>query len=86
MPMLKNLYRLGRVRLFSPLGIVIVGALILLDEIIRQGYFFRPSDIFAPRITHEKFLVGLFMIGFVSQYRRMRGSKRKRDEKLSQKV
>ena len=86
MPMLKNLYRLGRVRLFSPLGIVIVGALILLDEVIRQGYFFRPSDIFVPRFTHEKFLVGLFMIGFVFQYRKMRNSRRKRGEKLSYKA
>lgn len=86
MPMFRKLYRLGRVRLFSPLGIVIVGALILLDEAIRQGYFFRPSDIFVPRLTHEKLLVGLFMIGFVSQYTRMRSSRRKRNAKLSPKV
>lgn len=84
--MFKKLYRLGKVRLFSPLGIVIVSALILLDEAIRQGYFFRSSDIFALRVTHEKFLVGLFVIGFVSQYRRMRSSRIKRHERLSQKV
>ena len=84
--MLKNLYRLGRVRLFSPLGIVLVGALIILDEAIRQGYVFRLSDIFVPRITHEKFLIGLFMIGFVSHYRRMKALRRKRDDRLSRKV
>ncbi len=85
--MFKKLYRLGRVRLLSPLGIVIVGALIILDEAIRQGYAFRLSDIFAPRITHEKFLVGLFMIGFVSHYyRRTRAFRRTRDDRLSQKV
>lgn len=72
--------------MFSPMGIVIVSALILLDEAIRQGYFFRPSDIFVPRITHEKFLVGLFMIGFVSHYRKVRALRIKRNERLSQKV
>ena len=84
--MLKNLYRLGRVRLFSPLGIIIVASIILVDELVRQGYFFRLSDIFAPRFTHEKFLVGLFVIGFVSQYRKARISRKIRNEKLSQKV
>ena len=84
--MFKKLYRLGRVRLFSPLGIVIVGALIILDEAIRQGYVFRLSDIFAPRITHEKFLLGLFMIGFVSHYRRTKALRRARNDRLPQKV
>jgi hypothetical protein len=63
-----------------------VGVIILLDEAIRQGYFFRLSDIFAPRITHEKLLVGLFMLGFVSQYTRARSLRRKRNEKLSPKI
>ena len=84
--MLKNLYRLGRVRLFSLPGILIVSALILLDEAIRQGYFFRPSDIFVPRITHEKFLAALFVIGAFSQYRKARASRKKRNERLSPKV
>jgi hypothetical protein len=75
--MFKKLYELGKAQLFSPLGIVIMSALLLLDEVMRQGYFFRPSDVFALRFTHEKFLVGLFMIGFVSQYRRIRKSKGK---------
>ena len=86
MPMLKSLYRLGRVRLFSHWGIIIVGALILLDEIIRQGYFFRPSDIFALRLTHEKWVVALLVIGAFSQYRRVRASRRIRNARLSQKV
>mgnify|MGYP001606782944 CR=1 FL=1 len=84
--MFRKLYRLGRVRLFSPVGILIVIALILLDEVLRQEYFFRPSDIFAPRLTHEKWVVALFMIGFVSQYRRVRAFKRTRNADLSQKV
>lgn len=84
--MFRKLYRLGGVRLFSPLGIVIVSAIILLDEAIRQGYFFRLPDIFAPRITHEKVLVALFMIGVFSQYRRAGSPKRTRNERLSQKV
>lgn len=84
--MLKSLYRLGKVRLFSPLGIIIVSVLILLDEARKEGYFFQTSDIFAPRITHEKVLVALFMIGAFSQYRKARALKKTRNEKLSQKV
>lgn len=78
--MFKKLYRLGKVRLFSPLGILMVGAIILLDEAIRQGYLFRPSDIFVLRLTHEKLLVGLFMVGMFSQYRRVKALRRKRNE------
>gem|GEM_PF-3856533 len=84
--MFRKLYRFGRVRLFSPLGIVIVSALILLDEVMREGYFFRFSDIFTPILTHEKFLVGLFMVGVISHYRRVRVLKKARHERLSQKV
>lgn len=84
--MLKNLYRLGRVRLFSPLGILIVSFLVLVDEARKQGYFFQASDIFAPRMTHEKALVALLVIGVISQYRRVRASKRKRNERFSQQV
>lgn len=86
MPMFKKLYRLGRVRLFSPLGILIVSVLILLDEARKEGYFFQASDIFAPRITHEKVLVALFMIGAFTQYRRGRALRKKRNAALSQKV
>ena len=74
--MFKKLYRLGRVRLFSPLGILMIAALILLDEILRKEYFFLPSDILAPRITHEKWVVALLVIGAFSQYRRTRTLKK----------
>ncbi len=86
MPMLKNLYRLGKVRLFSPLGILIISFLVLLDEARKQGYFFQLSDIFVPRITHEKTLVALLMIGAFLQYKRVRAGRKKRNEGLSQKV
>ena len=78
--MLKNLYRLGRVRLFSLPGILIVSVLILLDEARQEGYFFQASDLFVPRITHEKVLVALFMIGAFSQYRKAKDLRRKRNE------
>ena len=84
--MLKNLYRLGKVRLFSPLGILIVSVLILLDEARQEGYFFQTSDLFVPRITHEKVLVALFMVGLFSQYRKAKALGRKRNERLSPKV
>jgi hypothetical protein len=84
--MFKKLYRLGRVRLFSPLGILTIAVLILLDEILRREYFFLPSDILSPRITHEKWVVALLIIGAFSQYRRVRASRRIRNGKLLRKV
>lgn len=80
MPMFSKLFRLGRVRLFSSLGILMVAALILLDEVLRRGYLFRPSDILALRITHEKWVVALFMLGFYLQYRKAKTSRKKRNE------
>ena len=78
--MFRKLYRLGRVRLFSPLGILIVSLLLLLDEARKQGYFFQLSDILVPRMTHEKALVALLMIGVFTQYRRVKTRRIKRNE------
>ena len=78
--MFRKLYRLGRVRLFSPAGILIVGLLLLLDEARKQGYFFQLSDILVPRMTHEKALVALLMIGVFTQYRRVKTRRIKRNE------
>ncbi|MDO8470467.1 MAG: hypothetical protein Q7S63_00640 [bacterium] len=43
-------------------GFFVIGLIILGDEFIRQGYFFKASDVIAFRPTHEKFLVGAFLL------------------------
>ena len=39
-----------------------IGFVLLADEFIRQGYFFKMSDIIVFRPTHEKFVVGAFLL------------------------
>ena len=34
---------------------------ILVDEQIKEGYFFNPSDLFNPAITHEKIIVAVLI-------------------------
>ncbi len=43
-------------------GFFAIGFILLADEFIRQGYFFKMSDIIAFRPTHEKVLVGAFLL------------------------
>lgn len=45
-------------------GFFIVGAVLLTDELVREGYLFKISDIFVFRLTHEKFIVGTFLLRF----------------------
>ena len=47
------------------LGIVLF--LILLDEFLREGYFFHPSDILALHMTHEKAFLGFFVVGMARE-------------------
>ena len=43
-----------------------VGALVTVaDEAIRQRYIFKPEDVLAPRLTHEKLIVGFASIGAI---------------------
>lgn len=43
-------------------GFFVIGSILLVDEFLRQGYFFKVSDVLAFRPTHEKFLVGAFLL------------------------
>ena len=59
-------------RYVSSTGMVIkvLGAalfLILLDELLREGYLFNPADILVLRMTHEKAFLGLFVMGIAAQ-------------------
>lgn len=47
---------------------------LLVDELYREGYLFKFTDIFLPRFTHEKFIV-LFVGGSLYFYLRSRKKK-----------
>jgi len=46
-------------------GLLAAIILILAHEYALQGYLFRLSDVWAPRLTHEKILLALISIFFI---------------------
>lgn len=72
--------------LLTPQGLFLIALAFLVQEFLSQGYFFKPSDIIAPRLTHEKWALAAFVASLLFQYKSMRVRRRKRDERLSQKV
>lgn len=43
-----------RLRLRLSAGLLFLAMLVLVDEIIKEGYTFDPYDIVNPQLTHEK--------------------------------
>jgi len=48
-----------------PIGVLAAILLVLAHEYSTQGYLFRISDVWAPRLTHEKILLALVSIFFI---------------------
>ncbi len=44
---------------------LITAILVLVDELVKEGYAFKLSDIFTPAITHEKIFLVLLTVGLV---------------------
>ena len=51
---------LTRFEFFAALIFFAASVALLIDELYREGYLFRFTDIFLPRFTHEKFVVMFF--------------------------
>ena len=60
------------------LGLVFLfaAALVLVDELLRQGYVFKISDLFVFRFTHEKFFALLFLGGLYTQLKSRNGDRK----------
>jgi len=43
--------------------LILSSTMVLVDEVIKEGYVFNPSDLINPCITHEKIFVILFALG-----------------------
>lgn len=37
----------------------------LVDELLKEGYVFKPSDLFTPEITHEKLFLVFLLLGLI---------------------
>jgi hypothetical protein len=55
----------------------ILSLLVLVDEIIKEGYMFDPYDLINTQITHEKIFVALFIISMLL------GLRSKKDERAN---
>jgi len=54
-------------------GLLAAILLVLAHEYMTQGYLFRLSDVWVPRLTHEKILLALVSIFFILLWKRLRG-------------
>jgi len=70
-----SLSRKLRLRLSS--ATAILALLVLIDEIIKEGYLFDPHDLINTQITHEKIFIILFVISMLL------GLRSKKDERAN---
>jgi hypothetical protein len=52
---------------------IILALLVLVDEIVKEGYTIDPYDFVSPGITHEKIFLALVLIAIVLGLRVRRG-------------
>jgi len=43
-----------------------LGVGLICEEGFLRGYWFKPSDVITPAITHEKFVAGFFVAALIS--------------------
>jgi len=61
--MIRELVKNWRQRLSA---FLLVSALIvLIDEVVKEGYVFNPADLLTPAITHEKIFLALIVIAMI---------------------
>jgi len=60
----------ARLRLRLSAVLVVLSALVLVDEVIKEGYTFDLADLVGPGVTHEKLFVALLLLGILLGLRR----------------
>jgi hypothetical protein len=53
--------------------LALLAALVLVDEVIKEGYAFDPVDLVNPAVTHEKLFVLLLLASLLLGLRKRRG-------------
>jgi hypothetical protein len=59
-----------RLRLRLSAALALLAALVLVDEVIKEGYTFDPADLINPQLTHEKLFVILLALALALGWRR----------------
>lgn len=54
-----------RARLRLSVLLLALAFFVLVDEALKEGYVFDPTDLVVPRITHEKLFLALLLLGLV---------------------
>jgi hypothetical protein len=62
-----------RLRLRLSAALALLAALVLVDEVIKEGYAFDPTDLINPQVTHEKLFVLLLLASLLLGLRKRRG-------------
>ena len=62
-----------RLRLRLSAGLALLAFLVIVDEIIKEGYTFDPHDIVNPQLTHEKLFLILLALSLYFGWRRRGG-------------
>jgi len=48
----------------------ILAVLVLIDEVVKEGYTFNPYDVINPSITHEKLFILLILLSLTLGWKR----------------
>jgi hypothetical protein len=62
-----------RLRLRLSAALALLATLVLVDEVIKEGYTFDPADLVNPAITHEKLFVLLLLASLLLGLRKKEG-------------
>lgn len=54
-------------------ALALLAALVLVDEVIKEGYAFDPVDLVNPQVTHEKLFVVLLLASILLGLRKRKG-------------
>ena len=48
----------------------VLAVLVLIDEVVKEGYTFNPYDVINPSITHEKLFILLILLSLTLGWKR----------------
>jgi uncharacterized membrane protein (DUF106 family) len=48
---------------------LILALIVLMDELVKEGYTFNVGDLFSPYITHEKIFIILLLLALILGWR-----------------
>lgn len=59
-----------KLRLRLSTATAIIAVLVLIDEIVKEGYAFDPHDVISPSLTHEKLFILFILLSLALGWKR----------------